>query len=138
MQMEWIYDDGGRSLYFKGHTRDCVCRSIAIAMGRDYKEVYDLIFKTMGKTPRNGVSTHKPKFKRMMASLGFTWVATSGIGWKESTHLIKGELPEGRLVCAMAGHYTAVIDNQVRDIFDPRENDFGEFRKIYGYWKLED
>ena len=137
MQMEWIYDDGGRSLYFKGKTGDCVCRSIAIAMGRDYKEIYDLIFKTMGKTPRNGVSTSKPKFKRMMASLGFTWVATSGIGWKESTHLIKGELPEGRLVCAMAGHYTAVVDNQVRDVFDPRMNDLQEYRKVYGYWMFE-
>ena len=135
--MDYIYDDGGRSLYFKGHTGDCVCRSIAIASGMDYKMVYDLIFKTMGKTPRNGVSTSKPKFKRMMASLGFTWVATSGIGWKESTHLIKGELPEGRLCCAMAGHWTAVVDNQVRDVFDPRMNDLLEYRKVYGYWKFE-
>ena len=137
MQMEWIYDDGGRSLYFKGHTRDCVCRSIAIASGMDYKEIYDLIFKTMGVSPRMGVQTSKPKFKRLMVSLGFTWVATSGIGWKESTHLIKGELPEGRLVCSMAGHWTAVVDNQVRDIFDPRMNDLCEYRKIYGYWKFE-
>ena len=136
--MEYIYDDGGRSLYFKGQTGDCVCRSIAIASGRDYKEIYDIMFKATGKTPRNGVNTRSVKFKRMMVSLGFTWVATSGIGSHQAVHLIQGELPEGRLVCAMAGHYTAVIDNQVRDIFDPRENDFGECRKIYGYWKLED
>ena len=50
--MEYIYDDGGRSLYFKGKTGDCVCRSIAIASGRDYKEIYDLIFSTMKESPR--------------------------------------------------------------------------------------
>jgi hypothetical protein len=38
----------------------------------------------------------------------------------------------------MAGHYTAVVYNQVRDIFDPRMNDMFEFRKVYGYWKLKE
>ena len=135
--MEYIYDDGGRSLYFKGKTGDCVCRSIAIASGRDYKEIYDLIFSTMKESPRNGVNTRTAKFKKVMESLGFRWVATSGIGSHQAVHLVKGELPEGRLVCAMAKHYTAVVNNQVRDIFDPRMNDMFEFRKVYGYWKYE-
>ena len=135
--LEFIYDDGGRSSYFKGNAGDCVCRSIAIASGRDYKEIYEILFKTMGDSPRNGVFTHKPKFKRMMQSLGFTWTATSGIGSHQAVHLIQGELPGGRLVIAMAKHYTAVIDNQVRDIFDPRTNAWGQYRKIYGYWKKE-
>ena len=43
--MKWVYDDGGRSKYFKGTTDDCVARAIAIATGKDYKEVYDLINK---------------------------------------------------------------------------------------------
>lgn len=137
--MEYIYDDGGRSLYFKGKSgvRDCVCRSISIASGKDYKEIYDLLFKTMGETPRGGVFTTKPKFKRLMASLGFRWVATSGIGWREATHLVPGELPGGKMCCAMAGHWTAVVDGCVRDTFDPRMNDFGQMRKVYGYWKYE-
>lgn len=138
--MDYIYDDGGRSLYFKGNAgvRDCVCRAITIASGKDYKEVYNLLFKTMGESPRGGVYTSKPKFKRMMASLGFTWTATSGIGSHQAVHLIKGELPEGRLVCSMAGHWTAVIDNQVRDTFDPRVNGYGQHRKIYGFWKFKE
>jgi hypothetical protein len=136
--MEYIYDDGGRSLYFKGKTGDCVCRSIAIASGRDYKEIYDLIFYTMKESPRNGVNTRTAKFKRMMESLGFRWVATSGIGSHQAVHLVKGELPEGRLVCSMAGHYTAVVNNHVRDIIDPRTNDFGDYRKVYGYWKIKE
>ena len=138
--MEYIYDDGGRSLYFKGKSgvRDCVCRSIAIAMGMDYKVIYNHIFSMMGESPRNGVNTRSVKFKRLMESLGFTWVATSGIGWTEATHLVQGELPDGRLVCSMAGHYTAVIDNRVHDTFDPRMNGMYEFRKVYGYWKLKE
>ena len=137
--MELVYDDGGRHLYFKGKSgvRDCVCRSISIASGKDYKEIYDLLFKTMGETPRGGVFTTKPKFKRMMVSLGFTWVATSGIGSHQAVHLVEGELPECRLCCSMAGHWTAVVDNQVRDTLDPRINGYGQMRKIYGYWKYE-
>lgn len=136
--MEYIYDDGGRSLYFKGKTGDCVCRSIAIAMGMDYKVIYNHIFSMMGESPRNGVNTRTAKFKKVMESLGFRWVATSGIGSHRAVHLVKGELPEGRLVCSMAGHYTAVVNNEVRDIFDPRMNDMFEFRKVYGYWKLKE
>lgn len=140
MRMGLIYDDGGRSRYFKGRAgvRDCVCRAIAIASGRDYKEIYDLLFKTMGESPRGGVFTSKPKFKRLMESLGFTWTATSGIGSHQAVHLVQGELPEGRLVCSMAGHYTAVINNHVRDTIDPRTNGFGDFRKVYGYWKFKE
>ena len=136
--MEYIYDDGGRSLYFKGKTGDCVCRSIAIASGRDYKEIYDLIFSTMKVSPRNGVNTRTAKFKRLMESLGFRWVATSGIGSHQAVHFIQGELPEGRMVCQVTGHCVAVVNNQVRDIFDCRLNTFGENRRIYGFWKKED
>ena len=37
--MKWIYNDGGRSLYYKAqNVRDCVCRAIAIANDEDYKD----------------------------------------------------------------------------------------------------
>ena len=52
--MKYIYNDGGRSKYFKGKANDCVCRAISIASNRDYKEVYDSLKKALG-TPRNGV-----------------------------------------------------------------------------------
>ena len=39
--MEFKFNDGGRSKYFKGFTGDCVTRAIAIATGLDYKKVYD-------------------------------------------------------------------------------------------------
>lgn len=40
--MDWVFDDGGRAAAgFKGQTGDCVTRALAIALGRDYREVYD-------------------------------------------------------------------------------------------------
>ena len=40
--MKWIYNDGGRSKYYKAtNVRDCVCRAIAIANNEDYKMVYN-------------------------------------------------------------------------------------------------
>lgn len=44
--------DGGRSLYFKAdRVGDCVTRAVAIATGRDYKEVYNEIARLVGYTP---------------------------------------------------------------------------------------
>ena len=40
----FIYNDGGRAAAgFKGNTRDCVTRAIAIVTGKPYKEVYDAL-----------------------------------------------------------------------------------------------
>jgi hypothetical protein len=40
--MKIVIDDGGREAAgFKGSAGDCVCRAIAIASGRPYKEVND-------------------------------------------------------------------------------------------------
>lgn len=131
--MEYIYSDGGRENYFKGKAKDCVCRAISIASGKDYMEVYKSLKNAIG-TPRNGVDTTKKAFKEWMVANGFVWVACSGIGVKESVHFIKGELPQGRLVCSVAKHYVAVIDDKVFDTWDSRYNSWGELRRIYGYW----
>lgn len=42
--MEFIFHDGGRAAAgYKGTTGDCVTRSIAIATGKTYQEVYDAL-----------------------------------------------------------------------------------------------
>ena len=134
--MEYIYNDGGRSKYFKGKARDCVCRAISIASNRDYKEVYDSLKMTLG-TPRNGVFIKNKAFKNWMVANGFVWTPCSGIGVKTSVHFIEGELPKGRLVCSVAKHYVAVVDNKVYDTWDSRYNSFNEVRRIYGYWEYK-
>ena len=134
--MEYIYNDGGRSKYFKGKANDCVCRAISIASNRDYKEVYDSLKKALG-TPRNGVFTTNKAFKDWMVANGFVWTPCSGIGVKTSVHFIEGELPKGRLVCSVTKHYVAVVDNKVYDTWDSRYNSFNEVRRIYGYWEYK-
>jgi hypothetical protein len=40
--MDFVFHDGGRAAAgYKGMTGDCVTRSIAIATGKTYQEVYD-------------------------------------------------------------------------------------------------
>ena len=46
--MMWVKDDGGRAAAgYVGNTGDCVTRSIAIATGLPYKEVYDALAEGM-------------------------------------------------------------------------------------------
>lgn len=131
--MKFIYDNGGRSAAgYKGNARDCVCRAIAIASGRPYTEVYAALSEGRGAqrassrtgaksaSARNTINTKRKWFKDYMHSLGFTWTPTMTIGSGCKVHLHEGELPAGRLVVAVSKHYTAVVDGDIRDIFDPR------------------
>ena len=128
--MEWIYNDGGRSRYFKAtKVGDCVCRSIAIASQRDYKEVYDLIRKVSKDTPRNGVKRNA--IYMVMAILGAEWVPPMQIGSGCRVHLCSEELPGGRIVCNLSRHLVAVIDGVINDTYDPSR---GGSRCVYGYW----
>ena len=150
--MKYVYDDGGRAAAgFRGKAGDCVARSIAIASGKHYTEVYDALAAgmgsqrkaTKGRSARNGVSTSRKWFKNYMASLGFKWVPTMGIGTGCKVHLRADELPAGRLVVAVSKHYTAVIDGAIHDTHDPQRLAFGTSsdaediqgtRCVYGYW----
>jgi hypothetical protein len=151
--MKHVYNDGGRAAAgFKGHAGDCVTRAVAIASGRPYAEVYDALAAgmgsqrkaTKGRSARNGVSTKRKWFKDYMASLGFTWTPTMGIGTGCKVHLREDELPKGRIICAVSRHYVAVIDGVIHDTHDPQRLSFGTAsdaedisgtRCVYGYWQ---
>ena len=145
--LKYVYDDGGRSKYFKAsNVEDCVVRAIAIASGRDYKEIYNSLKKAIGYSPRGGVWTSRASFKRWMKENGFRWVSCSGIGSHQAVHFVEGELPSfisgesnvpARLVCSCHRHNVAVINNEVHDTWDSRFNSWGELRRIYGYWIYE-
>jgi len=54
MKMEFQRDDGGRAAAgYKGQAGDCVVRSIAIATGKPYQEVYDAI-NALAQSERTG------------------------------------------------------------------------------------
>ena len=142
--MKVTHDDGGRAAAgYKGEAGDCVCRSVAIASGLPYAEVYAKLAhetgaqrqtKRRGKrsaSARNGVNTNRKWFKDYMASIGFKWTPTMAIGQGCKVHLRASELPLGRLVVAVSKHYTAVIDGVIHDTFDPSRDGT---RCVYGYY----
>ena len=172
--MEYIYDDGGRlAAGFRGKAGDCVVRAVAIALEEDYAEIYEALSIGMAgqrvtkqcnkrTSARDGVSVKRKWFKEFMAAHGFTWTPTMHIGTGCTVHLTDGELPQGRLVVSLSKHYTSVINNVIRDIYDPRREAHsvrqfpgwetaplkpGEWRNsngvcsvsrrcVYGYWVL--
>ena len=139
--MTWVYDDGGRAAAgFKGKTGDCICRSIAIATGRPYREVYDDLnawgARERKSARRRGKSSARtglyiPTIRRYMAAQGWQWVPTMQIGSGTTVHLRADELPAGRLVVSVSRHSVAVIDGVIHDIGDPSRD--GK-RAVYGYY----
>lgn len=145
MNTQFVYNDGGRSAYYKGKGGDCVTRAIAIVTGRDYKEVYDILAegnstqrkgkregsKAGKRTALSGINTKRKWFQDYMKSLGFTWIPTMQIGQGCKTHLRSDELPQGRIIVSVSKHYTVMIDGVINDTYDPSRN--GN-RCVYGYW----
>lgn len=137
----WTYNDGGRSAAgYKGATGDCVTRAIAIATGKPYQEVYDLVNavskaseqrrRRKGRSSaRTGV--YKGAIQATLAQLGWRWVPTMAIGQGCKVHLKAEELPAGRLIVSVSKHLVAVIDGVIHDTFDPSR---GGTRCVYGYW----
>lgn len=125
-------NDGGRGQYFRaGNVGDCVCRAVAIAVKKDYKEVYNTIKALTKENPRNGLT--KRATKKICEHYGGRWVATMKIGSGCKVHLKENELPKGRLVCSLSGHVTCVIDGVINDTYDCSR---GGTRCVYGYWKF--
>lgn len=84
--MPFIYDDGGRKeTGRKGTAGDCVCRSIAIATGRSYDDVYRELAEGNGaqrrstragkraRSARAGINVTRKWFKDYMRER-FEWV----------------------------------------------------------------
>ena len=127
--MKWQYNDGGRSASgYKGTAGDCVCRAIAIVTGKPYREIYEALANgagnernSRGRSARRGIRVKRKWFKEYMQSLGLAWTPTMFIGQGCKTHLKSDELPPGKLVVALSGHYAAVIDGVLHDTYDSSE-----------------
>lgn len=147
--MKFIYSDGGRmKAGFKGQTRDCVTRAIAIATGKPYKEVYNALHKLAkdmkvsgNPSPRTGVQ--RKVYDRYLKSIGWVWCPTMGIGTGCQVHLTDGELPPGRLIVRLSKHLTVVADGIIYDNHNPQRSTVHyhesgikvAHRCVYGYYK---
>jgi hypothetical protein len=134
--MEFTFNDGGRAAAgFKGQTRDCVTRAIAIVTELPYIEVYDNInkyCKARKKCKGNSrTGVFKQEYNKYLNELGYTWQPTMSIGSGCKVHLRSDELPTGRLIVRVSGHMVAVINGVINDTQDCSRN---ENRCVYGYF----
>ncbi|HKQ86601.1 MAG TPA: hypothetical protein VJS43_07525 [Candidatus Acidoferrales bacterium] len=140
--LQFQFDDGGRKAAgYKGKTGDCVVRSITIATGLPYQQVYDKV-NELAKRERTGsrkrgksnarTGVYKGTTHKLLESLGWRWTATMEIGSGCKVHLRADELPTGRLIVSVSGHLTAVIDGVIHDTHDPSRRGT---RCVYGYWQ---
>lgn len=144
MMMRWTYNDGGRAAVgFKGTTRDCVTRAIAIATRRPYLDVYaGLNLAAERERPRRGrqrssarTGIHKQTTRRYIEDvIGWQWVPTMQVGSGCTVHLRADELPAGRLIVSVSRHLVAVIDGVIHDTADPSRRGT---RCVYGYWRQQ-
>lgn len=141
-------NDGGRAAAgFVGGAGDCVVRSIAIATGLPYIQVYEdlreanaryaqerdnklsRMLKHRGSSPRNG--NHRSVFHEYILNQGFEWIPTMKVGAGCQVHLRPDELPNGTLIVKVSKHLTTVIDGVLHDTHDPSRQGS---RCVYGYY----
>jgi hypothetical protein len=136
----FIYNDGGREKAgYQGTTSDCVTRAIAIALELPYQKVYDDLHALLkadkrriesGKTsPRQGIPKHISR--KYLASFGWRFVPTMGIGTGCKVHLRADELPKGHIIVKVSKHLVAVINGIIYDTHDCTR---GGTRCVYGYY----
>ncbi len=153
-KMHWQYDDGGREAAgYKGSTRDCAARAIAIACELDYREVYDALniarlnpvkatTKTRRKLANSSAHTgiHRRTSQQFLEDLGWTWVPTMQVGSGCQVHLKADELPDGKIICKVSRHLVAVIEGVIHDTHDSsvsRRSGPGK-RCVYGIYMERD
>jgi hypothetical protein len=139
--MDFVFHDGGRmAAGYRGATGDCVTRSIAIATGKPYQEVYIALNRLaeterVGKRKKRRSSSRTGVFRRTyqhcLESLGWQWASTMSIGSGCQVHLRASELPSGPLIVKVSRHLTAMIDGV---LYDTHNCSRGETRCVYGYF----
>jgi len=140
--MEFNFNDGGRSKYFKNTGRDCVTRAIAIASGMDYLEVFNKITELKWKAGYNksalhGVNTRSKWFRSQMQKWGWKWTQVKTY---ERVSLDSPKFNNGNVIISLQHHYVALIDGVINDTYNPDQpkqrglrSESGK-RIVLGYW----
>jgi hypothetical protein len=145
--MKFVYDDGGRwdAGYRPRHASDCVCRAIAIATERPYREIYEELWNKFGWSPgktgrkdedgliRPRADNERALTRQYLEERCWCWVPTMRIGSGCKVHLRADELPPGRLIVSVSKHLVAVIDGVIHDTHDCSRDGT---RCVYGYFFL--
>lgn len=140
--MHFRYYDGGRSeAGFKGTTGDCGIRAAAIALRRDYKQVYDELqalqtafnatkrtVKPAHKYVRNGV--WREVMHTLLTAAGYRWVPLAEIGGEVvRVKDVAERWPNGRVVMRLARHFSTMVDGVNVDTWEQIPE-----KRVYGVW----
>jgi hypothetical protein len=131
--VRYVYDDGGRAAAgFNRRSGDCVCRAIAIATGKPYREVYD------GLNALCALYGVGQRQRRAYADSGIpdhiTDLYLGGLQWHfvstDKARLHRCDLPAGRLIVRVSKHLVALVDNVVHDTGEHWRG----HRPVHGYY----
>ena len=129
--MTYEYNDGGRlKAGFKGKTRDCGVRALAIALGRedDYKELYNelaVVNKLHGHKKSAALGLYKNVFVEVLTKYGFVWCSSPTFEGRKAR---ASDLPPHTIIARMAGHFACVKNSVIQDSWD------SSHKMVYGYW----
>ncbi|MFN3191981.1 MAG: DUF2786 domain-containing protein [Aureliella sp.] len=131
--MEFVWNDGGRaSAGFVGTTNDCVVRSLSIATGIAYRDIYEHFQQTANRSPRKGMPIKH--VSRFLQDLDWTEVTSTGLSLQEIDR--DCSLPKGVVVAHVSRsndrcqHLTTFVDRVVHDTWNPIEDDY----LLQRYW----
>lgn len=145
--MRFVYNDGGRSNYFKvGNVGDCCCRAICNTTGLDYKRIYDLINKISvlestkhhrrGQTSSARDGVFKETAIKIIEALGGEKVKVQEFGSSIKCHLCDEDLNQynkGSYLLILSKHYSSLINGDLVDTYDcSRDGD----RQVYSMYKM--
>lgn len=141
MPLEYIYNDGGRSVagFSSQSVRDCVTRAIAIATGRDYRTVYDEINKigwdVGGRANAARLGVPYEAFEAYMRQIGWQYVPMPTTSSKR-VNLVSLAPIEGTVIIDLKGHAVASVEGVLHDSYNTLESKYAR-RIVQGYFRGE-
>jgi len=135
--MKWQFHDGGRKLAgYRPHARDCVIRSISIALNLDYKRTAKRIAKGLNWDDAHwSQGMHSGKYRNFLFKKG--WMYISLTGERCDTDNAEDRLPKTQLILQMHRHLVACYKHILYDTWDSRtiRGKKKYPNTILGYWQ---
>tara|TARA_R100000656_G_scaffold104999_1_gene77166 strand:- start:691 stop:1347 length:657 start_codon:yes stop_codon:yes gene_type:complete len=148
---EFIYNDGGRSYWFKGRTGDCVTRAITISLEKNalgtpknYKQIYNAIWAFQKKyaLENNNLLAQQLKARKSFSvrrgvSSTITHLYLKNLNYDFYPDPITNEIlrAEDNLIVMFKKHTSAIINGVVNDDYNPFDDNRRSLQKMYGYYK---
>lgn len=102
------------------HSGDCVLRTITIATGQPYSEVYKVAYANGWRTRYKSFSraAENKMIQDTLEHFGLKVERVNFPAVKGQPRMTTKTLPEGKYVCSMARHLAYCEDNKVYDTWD--------------------